>query len=98
RCYRDWSSDVCSSDLNFPLRVGPAGDRVDGIAHQLGLRAGNFSDDLITSIDDAIAGGVIHPLLTVDAHFDRRGRYTVRARIYVRSEERRVGKEWMYGA
>src|SRR2546428_13743519 len=74
---------ILNQERTSPRRVGPAGDRVDGIAHQLGLRAGNFSDDLITSIDDAIAGGVIHPLLTVDAHFDRRGRYTVRARIYV---------------
>src|SRR5438128_9137415 len=24
RCYRDWSSDVCSSDLYFPLRLHPA--------------------------------------------------------------------------
>src|SRR5207245_5235836 len=88
RCYRDWSSDVCSSDLSglisfhavIPSRFIPA--VVAGVVIALALVVG-------------LVG-----LRFSQGWFSRwlPHRYRDRARTFkrglLRSEERRVGKEW----
>src|SRR5207302_2960585 len=88
RFSRDWSSDVCSSDLvaagakhvmdcvdchNRPTHIYPSPDR---------------------SVDRAISAGKIDPTLP----YIKQQAVTILARDYKsadeRSEERRVGKEW----
>src|SRR5207253_4456818 len=89
---RDWSSDVCSSDLDLhvavpalPRRELEAGQRlhlhVDGEQIEAGVRA--FLGDVIEEIaaDDALAH---EAAVAVGEHRER-------------SEERRVGKESRWG-
>src|SRR5690606_41151004 len=77
RFSRDWSSDVCSSDLL-------QGGRGDGIVH--GVLAGQGVDDDVDGElrvvlgQPALVAPVIVPLATI-------------VLVAVRSEERRVGKE-----
>src|SRR5207245_6243421 len=85
RCYRDWSSDVCSSDL------GDRGLLVDG--DRPALRVVDAMDDVVLAIaaelvldaerfraGDLECGGRGGLIVHVHQHF-------------ARSEERRVGKE-----
>src|SRR5207245_7170864 len=84
RCYRDWSSDVCSSDLppdpaqqqfvedDTPIRLGPVGGRI---------------------VAEVIVGLMIHDshsYLRQDRNFSPRQEFLSPKG---RSEERRVGKE-----
>src|SRR5207245_3865300 len=82
RCYRDWSSDVCSSDLSslllVPLvhRMLPPGGRVGVMT----VNAGTLTPEHLTS-----AGiGAEVPLAVAGMETEKE----------FRSEERRVGKEW----
>src|SRR5690606_40009130 len=84
RFSRDWSSDVCSSDLTFTLS-------------NFGTLFGRYANPIVVPPQVAIlgAGGIrqqpvavegrveIHPILPLSLTFDHR----------VRSEERRVGRE-----
>src|SRR5437868_10307638 len=83
RSKRDWSSDVCSSDLNS--------DQLAGITHE---DCANYSRELgtILDVEDAVPGGEY--LLEVSSPgLDRK----LIKRSDFRSEERRVGKEGRSG-
>src|SRR5205809_5807956 len=81
RCSRDWSSDVCSSDLlkagTFALRVAARGDPE---SERPGLQAAGRPSP--PNPPQELKGGLLVAPV---------GRGT-----YVRSEERRVGKECMF--
>src|SRR5207245_4029545 len=83
RCYRDWSSDVCSSDLTLrdshetlPRVTTPRAEllAIDGTPFERALRAG---------VGSVMSAFVAYP------DWDPSGR----AASFSRSEERRVGKE-----
>src|SRR5207245_7371869 len=82
RCSRDWSSDVCSSDLGPPRLVVNQADQVQLVRHRCELPANGLQSEKESA--------VVH-----DRHFavetDRR---TMNLQRTARSEERRVGKEW----
>src|SRR5207245_5829023 len=81
RCYRDWSSDVCSSDLGEAVpRAVLVRTEVDGDA---GPRV--VGDVAVVRV----------PEVGQCAGLNRRERLSVELRVIalVRSEERRVGKE-----
>src|SRR5690554_7884912 len=88
RCGRDWSSDVCSSDLEL-IRLaghgdalGPAGvDGVygDGTAEGLRLCRADVGSRALPGYGDKVTGHALAQLI---------------AAVAKRSEERRVGKEW----
>src|SRR5699024_12222843 len=83
RSKRDWSSDVCSSDLHAAARTerlqNGAGTRITGGVFAPELRDQN---SIVGKIEVDIAGGQSLPRLP-----------NILARCK-RSEERRVGKEW----
>src|SRR5207249_8270918 len=81
RSKRDWSSDVCSSDLQLQLRA-----RVTGIVRDAPCLGGHVVVD--RRIGNAPAAQVEEPLA-----FHAQLEPTLGAR----SEERRVGKEWRAG-
>src|SRR5207249_6838619 len=90
RSKRDWSSDVCSSDL---LRRVLIGERLDD---PLELRTGRCRERLDLA-DRGLGGERQEPAdLDCDAVAEKR-RFTEagpqRLELLVRSEERRVGKE-----
>src|SRR5438128_4824131 len=90
RCYRDWSSDVCSSDLG-QLAVALVDD--PGTAQQ--LRPADRPDSLpgIGGVDEKGGGaGLGHPHAVADAHAE------IAVADRERSEERRVGKEGRGGS
>src|SRR5207245_4070925 len=78
RCYRDWSSDVCSSDLSRIARE-----------HDVELVS---MEDLLKS-SDFIS---LHATATPETHhlLDARTLALAKPGVRIRSEERRVGKEW----
>src|SRR5690625_6342634 len=76
---RDWSSDVCSSDLFLALGLVPAG-------------AGRAHEDLIATASCAVVDVPVVATSRFEAHVaDRDAPCDERGQI--RSEERRVGKE-----
>src|SRR5207245_3038651 len=87
RCYRDWSSDVCSSDLVHPPNPRPRKDLLQPLLPLLGprpqivkvlaltLRTNLRHTSFVTTI-------VTFQLLPRPRH------------VRMRSEERRVGKQW----
>src|SRR5207245_6760268 len=92
RCYRDWSSDVCSSDL--PNHVGVSnhfsclkdifGDRLYIEAQRLSPGDGRMLREA-----ERLGGELGVPLVaTNNVHFLRPEEH-----LHHRSEERRVGKE-----
>src|SRR5207245_5881006 len=93
RCYRDWSSDVCSSDLiwrafenNYwpALYLADAQGRIR--AHHFGEGAYDMSEMILQQLlADAGFSGFGDDLVTVQSEGPER------------SEERRVGKEWRDG-
>src|SRR5207245_3264949 len=80
RCYRDWSSDVCSSDLEFLAELSSRSRTLTKVpVYQWAL-----PEDL-QPMRECVLGllnGMIDVVLFMTA---------------VRSEERRVGKEWRCG-
>src|SRR5207245_7492760 len=97
RCYRDWSSDVCSSDLKAYERDGAVEGTIvskvkGGLKVDIGVAAflpGSHAD--------------LRPTRNLDRYIGQRGRFAIlkfnrsRGNVVVRSEERRVGKEWRSG-
>src|SRR5699024_12099167 len=81
RSKRDWSSDVCSSDLAQPVLRGRAPRDVTSRAH--------LEVDL-----HALLQGWSAPDAAQDR---LRTEYLAHAATHERSEERRVGKEWRAG-
>src|SRR5206468_7293777 len=80
---RDWSSDVCSSDLQLKNRIGR------GHIPRVAIAAEVHRQDLVLAHIDAV-GELRHRLAADDLHD---GLATGRAAAVTRSEERRVGKE-----
>src|SRR5207245_6522422 len=90
RCYRDWSSDVCSSDLIFrkmtveqnimailetlPISKAERKNRCEQLLHQFGIERIAKNQAL------TLSGG-------------EKRRLTIARSLVTRSEERRVGKE-----
>src|SRR5207245_3681893 len=83
RCYRDWSSDVCSSDLllTSPSVPGSLG-HADAESFQKTVRPRRGDDHSVA---------VLHPFgpAQIETTLGEGGAYRARDR----SEERRVGKE-----
>src|SRR5690606_40049552 len=87
RVSRDWSSDVCSSDLSLGINKGEADAWIE-----VGASQWNNDGDLVASFSnygrrsvDVFAPGVkIHSTMPGSTYKDQQG---------TRSEERRVGKE-----
>src|SRR5690606_40553480 len=91
RFSRDWSSDVCSSDLRPEIQVFPPGTVIQGI--QIGIPGepaiarGLVPDILLAAEHKSQAGGVPCQIDT------QQGRPRKIAWQKGRSEERRVGQE-----
>src|SRR5690606_41156753 len=85
RFSRDWSSDVCSSDLLFPY------DRLVGVA----LKLEEFSAPVAHRVLAVVMADVAQVGLSqrVRVIVDQRFRVPICVRHDYRSEERRVGKE-----
>src|SRR5690606_40899703 len=87
RFSRDWSSDVCSSDLPT-CWVGQAmaipARHVGGVEAGQGARA-----------DDHVLDDLVNRVADVDAAVGV-GRAVVQDELRTRSEERRVGKVWRW--
>src|SRR5206468_6468573 len=82
RSDRDWSSDVCSSDL-ARMPAGRVPEYEDIIAR---LRGGPvLVNQTITLLERGLATGVTPPQITLRD-----------VPAQARSEERRVGKEWRW--
>src|SRR5207245_8799139 len=92
RCYRDWSSDVCSSDLFFEIL------RQELVQN---LEEGQVIDGVVKNITDYGAfvdlGGIDGLLHVTDIAWRRVNHPTEVLNIGQRSEERRVGKEYRDG-
>src|SRR5207245_7220213 len=89
RCYRDWSSDVCSSDLV-----------IDQEWVQLNLARVRAKTEYLTLINWKVASGSINPAIASSAKVFGTEFFTEGYRLLLeivgqagRSEERRVGKE-----
>src|SRR5690554_7521480 len=80
RCGRDWSSDVCSSDLNKPLVERVVTITGDHVAKPSNILS-RIGTPLINLIE--VAGGLPEETSKIVSGGPR-------------SEERRVGKEWRY--
>src|SRR5204862_5484615 len=96
RSLRDWSSDVCSSDLPFEIRGVPvelAGDRaqerVDGLVLRIRLHRKHARSGK-SGVDDR------EQRLGVDGLRNEGRPKGGSQRLGFRSEERRVGKEGRY--
>src|SRR5207245_3459924 len=77
RCYRDWSSDVCSSDLaGKPVSTASLDTIADGIAVRIPVPE---ALELMASVVDEV-------MLVTDDEM-------IESMRWLRSEERRVGKE-----
>src|SRR5690606_40943079 len=85
RFSRDWSSDVCSSDLIAPGGAGTGGD--------LGYLLGNFQAHRVAFVDLRADAQLDTHILTLDGIEGLTGVLHRTADNEGRSEERRVGKE-----
>src|SRR5690606_40583724 len=87
RFSRDWSSDVCSSDLDdlvnesLPKRIEET------------LKGDFFADEARRFIDSSIDDALARPLPDMIGNIETGQLDRLKAQI-TRSEERRVGKEW----
>src|SRR5207253_3830361 len=88
---RDWSSDVCSSDLHFTIVRGMAAIRCQKRIDAAFAKS-KMTDLMPLSPRGRVAPGHIQRRL--DARDARRDRiHVLRNRLHPRSEERRGGKE-----
>src|SRR5207245_4958610 len=90
RCYRDWSSDVCSSDLIFRHLKNDLG------FHEVGFAPVTTSPNRLYAINDRGMDQVLEQFhILADEYLE----YALRGEMhgFSRSEERRVGKEWRFG-
>src|SRR3546814_16040551 len=90
----DWSSDVCSSDLQFlahAIRTKESRDQVDAV-----LRGELRTSDIQVRVEPWLNRAVAfaHGLKLVTVSKGKSVALTQRGEE-VRSEERRVGKEWV---
>src|SRR5207245_3604631 len=83
RCYRDWSSDVCSSDLSSGWMRKASTFGCDSLRSQ--------KSPSHSTVRNSLSGGSLKNTATSVTR--RAIRLPVRKRNG-RSEERRVGKEW----
>src|SRR3546814_14220851 len=87
---RDWSSDVCSSDLQGQFRL-----EID-MVRQLEMLHETRSLDVIGMVEDEFGilrrrGDILAEILGAQCAVDQRHRH--RLALGIRSEERRVGQE-----
>src|SRR5207245_8721123 len=92
RCYRDWSSDVCSSDL-IDLRSLDRVLDVDPVSRAARIQAGAAGPVLE---DQLRPHGLTLRHFPQSFEFSTLGGW-IATRAGGRSEERRVGKEWRSG-
>src|SRR5207302_2835492 len=85
RFSRDWSSDVCSSDLELVAELRPEAGPAPG-------GAGEIAEDAIDLADRAILEALANGPRVVRLLAAPEGRPALLRRL--RSEERRVGKAW----
>src|SRR3546814_16355417 len=86
----DWSSDVCSSDLLFALRVGTirAGATFEPVSREGALVINNLLLSVILAI---VLIGTLYPIVAASMGVQ----LSVGAPFFDKSsEERRVGKGW----
>src|SRR5207245_5373239 len=93
RCYRDWSSDVCSSDLGILAARAAFASVIPGSKNRVwvlpAIGAAVWSVSLLwAGVRDLQASGT----LGVTTHSDWPCVVSM-----ARSDERRVGKEWIVG-
>src|SRR5207245_4364543 len=81
RCYRDWSSDVCSSDLAAVLGPLASQDHLK-MRHRVAVLVA------VHSVESEVGDMVLPAGIEAAADLDMQS-----ADGFVRSEERRVGKE-----
>src|SRR5207253_4452127 len=82
---RDWSSDVCSSDLDLVVVPGSQWVFASAFAGSGGVRLISVADHTTT---------VAYPASTSKDRLDAKTYDTCPGPPDARSEERRVGKEW----
>src|SRR5690606_40709362 len=93
RFSRDWSSDVCSSDLARALGAAAEGDvtlRVTGVAEP----ADAGPDDLALAMDAKYAGGLAKGRARAAVLWQGADWRALGLETAIRSEERRVGNGW----
>src|SRR3546814_14146143 len=88
----DWSSDVCSSDLENVLKAEPADIRGQGGPHEFGEARAVPGVELRSPVDIGILGAGLRLPGGVGRDQDEP---FLEQRFDLRSEERRVGKEWV---
>src|SRR5262249_60108862 len=88
RLVSDWSSDVCSSDLGVPVNAANLQDlrsRFAVVPQETALFADTVAANIAYGLDDASMPAIEKAARAAFAHDFIVG---------LRSEERRVGKEW----
>src|SRR5207245_3785008 len=96
RCYRDWSSDVCSSDLELDAYANILENCPEGL-----VACVSDSYDIYNAVrnlwGDALHDKVLQRAGTLVIRPDSGEAVTVLEELFkIRSEERRVGKECTY--
>src|SRR5207247_7148653 len=87
RSTRDWSSDVCSSDLFLRSEIARQNLANEGIAEGVHVVGNSVIDALMQNLETARTHSRILKRLRLEV-----GRYAVLTFHRARSEERRVGK------
>src|SRR3546814_13978331 len=88
----DWSSDVCSSDLLGGVKTAAE------ILNYVGTSSENSILAAVKQVDAELAQRLIDEMFTFDNLIDADDKgmqLLLREVTYDRSEERRVGKEWV---
>src|SRR5690606_40004767 len=92
RFSRDWSSDVCSSDLNARLRAGLADLAVSGAFRRAVVCTHGFlMRRFLQELDPVEPPRIVPNGLVAEISFSADGGFRLE-RLHERSEERRVGK------
>src|SRR3546814_13488212 len=97
----DWSSDVCSSDLETAVLrsagtakcagLASSAEQYRGEATALRRNPGIFQTDRFENLQQLLTGSAFVPVTVARDYVQQ----TVGCRVAIRSEERRVGKEWV---
>src|SRR5207249_5672987 len=88
RSKRDWSSDVCSSDLRHGLEIDYPEKATPAQKAQLNRALERVADTTLDSISSTLARSIRPDYERFEGRLDA---------SVTRSEERRVGKEWRDG-
>src|SRR5699024_11385075 len=88
RSKRDWSSDVCSSDLDGPLSFLVWNISIPGTMNEITNKLITLKIDIFSATGTAILISIIITVL-ISKHF----KFNEAFQLLGRSEERRVGKD-----